>query len=174
METDGRPIPEKLVPSEVWCPYVHKISTIDTRPLLHLIGQHYNFKYADWKWFASNYKLSIEDINPEGLNVAWYHKPMGEHISKQSTVVGTSDLEYWSVVREPTDAVDLMAVQASDEIEPASDLESSESLEGDDPLTNSIPSAVILGAGDADADVADEPASDAVDSAEIPNETGQE
>jgi hypothetical protein len=180
VEKAGQPIPEMLVPSEEWCSYIHKISTIDTRPLLHLIGQHYNFKYSDWKWFASNYKVSIEDINPEGLNVAWYHKPMGEHISKKSAVVGTSDLEYWSVVRQPADAVDLMAVQAadeipaSDEIEQASDMESSESLEGEDPLTNSIPSAVILGAGDADEDLVTEPEPDDGDAAKMPNETGQE
>ena len=71
VEKDGEPIPEMLVPSAAWCPSVHKISTIDTRPLLHLIGRHYNFRYSDWKWFASNYKLSMEDINPEGLNIAW-------------------------------------------------------------------------------------------------------
>jgi hypothetical protein len=181
------------VPSEAWCSYVHKISTIDTRPLLHLIGQHYNFKYSDWKWFASNYKLSIEDINPEGLNVGWYNKPMGEHLRKQSAVVGTSDLEYWSVVRQPIDAAEPMVVAAADEMpaseemEQASDMEPSENLEGEDPLTNSIPSAVILGAGDADedlvaepqsedddADLAAEPESDVGNAAEIPIETGQE
>ena len=180
VEKDGKPIPEKLVPSEVWCPYVHKISTIETRPLLHLIGQHYNFKYADWKWFASSYKLSIEDINPEGLNVAWYNKPMGEHLSKKSTVVGTSDLEYWTVVRQPMGAVEPMMVAATDEVpaseemDPAAGMESSESVEGEDPLTNSIPSAVILGAGDADADLAAETEPDDEDVAEIPVETGQE
>jgi len=181
VEKDGKPIPEKLVPSEVWCSYVHKISTIDTRPLLHLIGQHYNFKYADWKWFASSYKLSIEDINPEGLNVAWYNKPMGEHLSKKSTVVGASDLEYWSVVRP----VEPMVIAEADEM-PASE-EMEQALDGEDPLTNSIPSAVILGAGDADedlaaepesednnADVAAKPEADDGDAEEIPNELGQE
>lgn len=180
VETDGKPIPEKLLPSEVWCSYVHKISTIDTRPLLHLIGQHYNFKYSDWKWFASNYKLSIEDINPEGLNVAWYNKPMGEHLSKKSTVVGTSDLEYWTVVRQPMGAVGSMVfapadeMPTSEEMDPAAGMESSEGVEGEDPLTNSIPSAVILGAGDADADLAAETDPADEDVAEIPVETGQE
>jgi hypothetical protein len=50
--------------------------------------------------------------------------------------------------------------------------ESSESLEGEDPLTNSIPPAVILGAGDADADLAAEP--DAEDAAEVSDEPEQE
>jgi len=179
VEKDGQPISEKLVPPEAWCSYVHKISTIDTRPLLHLIGQHYSFKYSDWKWFASTYKLSIEDINPEGLNIAWYHKPMGEHLSKKSAVVGTSDLEYWSVVRQPMDAGEPLALAAADDIsgeqmEPAADTEAAESLEGEDPLTNSIPSAVILGAGDADADAAAEPEPVDEDAAEMPNETEQE
>lgn len=180
VEKDGQLFPEMLVPSDAWCSYVHKISTIDTRPLLHLIGKHYNFKYSDWKWFASNYKLSIEDINPEGLNIAWYNKPMGEHLRKQSAVIGTSDLEYWSVVRQPMDVVESMAVPVADEMpaaedmDPASDAEPTESVEGEDPLTNSIPSAVVLGAGDADAELAAEPEPDTGDTAEIPNETGQE
>lgn len=195
VEKDGQPIPEMLVPSNAWCSYVHKISTIETRPLLHLIGQHYGFRYSDWKWFASNYKLSIEDINPEGLNIAWYNKPLAEHLRRQSPVIGTSDLEFWSVVRQPMGVVEAIAVPpadempASEEIAQASDTEPSQRLEGEDPLTNSIPQAVILGAGDAEADLAAEPEADERDAevdlpaepeadddtpAEIPNTPAQE
>ena len=78
------------------------------------------------------------------------------------------------------DAVDPMAVPTADEIsasedmEQASDMEPSANVEGEDPLTNSIPSAVVLGAGDADADLAVEPESDDGEAAEMPNETEQE
>ncbi len=157
---EGKTFPEVLVPSDAWCASVHKISTIDTRPLLHLIGQHYNFKYSDWKWFASNYKLSIEDINPEGLNIAWYNKPLGEHLRKKDAVIGTSDLEYWSVLRQPMMAVEPVAVPAVEEIEPATDAEETGSEEL---LTNSIPDAVILGVDDADTDIAVEAEPDAAD-----------
>jgi len=162
VENEGQTFPTILVPSDAWCPSVHKISTTEVSPLLHLIGQHYDFKYSDWKWFASNYKLSIDDINPEGLNVAWYNKPLGEHLRKKTDVVGTSDLEYWSVVRQPLMDVEPVAVPATEEIEPAADAAPSESTDGEDLLTNSVPDAVILGAGDADADVAveSEPAAD--------------
>lgn len=180
VEKDGQPIPEMLVPSDVWCASVHKISTIDTRPLLHLIGQHYNFRYSDWKWFASSYKLPIEEINPEGLNIAWYNKPLGEHLRKKSVVVGTSDLEYWSVVRQPMDGAELVGVQtgdempASEDVKQASGTEPSVILESEDPLTNSIPPAVVLGAGDADAELSTQPKSDAAAVTEIPTQTGQE
>jgi len=163
VEKEGKTFPESLVPSDAWCSSVHKISTTETRPLLHLIGQHYDFRYADWKWFASNYKLSIEDINPEGLNVAWYNKPLGEHLQKKNQVVGTSDLEYWSVVRQPMMSVEPAAVTAPEDAEPAAvGAEPSESMDNEELLTNSVPDAVILGAADADADVAveAEPASD--------------
>jgi hypothetical protein len=168
VEKEGEPIPERLVPPETWCSSVHKISTIDTRPLLHLIGQHYNFRYSDWKWFASNYKFSVEDINPEGLNVAWYNKPLSEHMSKQDAVVGTSDLEFWSVVRHPLDDTAAIVVLTDDEMPVSEDVaeasdDQSEDLAGEDPLTNSIPSAVVLGAGDADAELTDEPQSDTGD-----------
>lgn len=180
VEKDGVPIPEMLVPSEVWCSSVHRISTINTRPLLHLIGQHYDFRYSDWKWFAANYKFSIEDINPEGLNITWYNKPLAEHLRKKNTVFGTSDLEYWSIVRQPMDDMEPMVVLVDDEMPVAEetdvtlDMEPSESLEGEDPLTNSISSAVILGAGDADAELVVESISEDADAVELPDEIGQE
>lgn len=180
VEKDGVPIPEMLVPSEAWCSSVHRISTINTRPLLHLIGQHYDFRYSDWKWFAANYKFSIEDINPEGLNITWYNKPLAEHLRKKNTVFGTSDLEYWSIVRQPMDDMEPMVVLVDDEMPVAEetdvtlDMEPSESLEGEDPLTNSISSAVILGAGDADAELVVESISEDADAVELPDEIGQE
>lgn len=169
VEKDGQTFPEMLVPPETWCSRVHKISTTDTRPLLHLIGRHYGFRYSDWKWFASSYKLSIEDINPEGLSVAWYNKPLKEHLTKKTTVVGTSDLEYWSIVRQPMEDLGPTAVPVIDEVPVSEEIvESSEdalseTVEGEDPLTNAIPPAVVLGAGDADAELVDEPQSDNVD-----------
>lgn len=179
VEKEGQPFPDALLPAESWCPSIHKVATVDTRPLLHLIGQHYNFKYSDWKWFASNYKMAIEDINPEGLNVAWYNKPMGEHLRKKTVVVGTSDLEYWSVVRLPqSETVEVLAplvtndMPVVEDVQPASDTEQQPAgLDGEDPLTNSIPDAVVLGAGDAAAEVEDEPASSDGESTETENTT---
>lgn len=179
VEKEGQPFPDALLPAESWCPSIHKVATVDTRPLLHLIGQHYNFKYSDWKWFASNYKMAIEDINPEGLNVAWYNKPMGEHLRKKTVVVGTSDLEYWSVVRLPqSETVEVLAplvtndMPVVEDVQPASDTEQQPAgLDGEDPLTNSIPDAVVLGAGDAAAEVEDEPVSSDGESTETENTT---
>jgi hypothetical protein len=49
----------------------------------------------------------------------------------------------------------------SEDIEEVSDDEPAEDLDSEDPLTNSIPPAVVLGAGDADAEpAAVEPESD--------------
>jgi hypothetical protein len=144
---DENVLPEALVPPVDWCTGVYSISTTETRPLLHLIGQYYDFNYADWKWFAKRYDMDVAAINPEGLNMAWYHKRLKDHLSTQE-VTGSNDLQYWVVVRTP-DAVTEPAAQepavepAEAEGVPVEELESN-------PLTNSVPEAVVLGAGDAE------------------------
>ena len=74
IEKAGAPVTGALTPPEEWCSAVYKITTTDVRPMLHLAGQYYDFKYKDWQWFAESHDLTVDAINPEGLNVAWYHK----------------------------------------------------------------------------------------------------
>ncbi len=143
--------PESLIPSPDWCPEVYRITTTETRPLLHLIGRHYDFKYKDWKWFSAHYKLPLNSINPDGLNVAWYHQRLGENLKKDATI-GSSDLQYFFVVRSPQLTAEAeMELPPEESVEGAASnqVETAESM-ADNPLTNAAPPAVILGAGDAD------------------------
>ncbi|VGO22995.1 hypothetical protein SCARR_05094 [Pontiella sulfatireligans] len=166
IEEPGMPIPESLVPPVDWVESVYKISTTDTRPLLHLIGQYYDFDYKDWKWFANRYGMDMASINPEGLNIAWYHQRLDEHL-KARPIVGASDLQYWFVVRIPEpvvfevfeEPIDVEAVEesvveeemleeAAAEEEMAEDFLEMDTLES--PLTNEVPAAVIMGVADAE------------------------
>lgn len=113
------------------------------RPLLHLVGQYYDFSFKDWQWFAKRYNMDMDAINPEGLNVAWYHKRMSDHLTS-SEQQGASDLQYWVSIRQPVvvttpavpvDTAEEKAVPAKDEPEQL--------------LTNDAPAAVIMGAADA-------------------------
>lgn len=139
IEKKGASVPAGLIPPESWCAEVSKITTADVRPLLHLVGQYYDFRHKDWKWFANRYSQEIDAINPEGLNMAWYHKRLGDHL-KEGKPVGSDDLQYWSVIRRPA--------VAEQEFEPAGEtpLNPDESLE--DPFTNAVAPAVVMGAGD--------------------------
>lgn len=155
VEKAGAPIPASLVPPSNWCVSASKITTTEMRPLLHLVGQYYNFSYEDWQWVAKRYSQPLDAINPEGLNVAWYHKRMNEHL-KPHEQHGASDLQYWVSIRQP-EVVTLtpVAVPAAKEDVPA---EEPEQL-----LTNDAPAAVIMGADDAAAESAEPVAKPAVE-----------
>ena len=159
VEEAGRPVPESLVPPEAWCSAVYKIATTDIRPVLHLAGQYYDLKYKDWKWFSENYELSMEAINPEGLNVAWYNKRLGDNL-KRAGATGGNDLQYWVALRHPADPVppEESVEEPPVETEGHPEMETPEDPEIN-PLTNAAPAAVVLGAGSAEETMAiDEPA----------------
>ena len=132
VEKKGAPATESLIPPKEWCAEVSKVTTTNIRPLLHLVGRFYDFNHKDWTWFAKRYGQSIDAINPEGLNTSWYHKRLDEHF-KDSTPVGSDDLQYWLVVRE-NEVIHPPVVEPIDLIE--------------DPFTNAVPPAVVMGAGD--------------------------
>ena len=168
VEKAGVALPGKMLPPPGWCVSASKITTTEMRPLLHLVGQYYDFSFKDWEWFAKRYNMDMDTINPEGLNVAWYHKPMSDHM-KLSEQQGSSDLQYWVSIRQP--AVVTAAVDPVD-------------TETDEPgqmLTNDAPAAVVLGAADASeehsdtAEKAEEPEAEerVTDTAEAPAPTDE-
>lgn len=160
---DGESLPEKLVPPADWCATSYAIKTVEIRPLIHLVGQYFDLKHKDWKWFSSNYDLPIEAINPEGLNIAWYHKRLNEHFTKTHPV-GADDLQYWAVLRVPAPAVPERPAEPvkveepveeeaekavePEKLEPAK--EPAEAAPAENPLEGSAPEAVVMGAGDAE------------------------
>lgn len=149
VEEEGKPVPESIIPPADWCDSAYKITTAEERPLLHLIGQYYDFKHKDWQWFSENYKMSMEAINPEGLNVAWYHKRLGDHMKKHP--VAADDLQYWVAIRHPVTVLKEEPVVEITTVEVAEQPEMETPEDPDvNPLTNSAPSAVIMGAGDAE------------------------
>lgn len=165
IEAGDAQVPEKLVPPAEWCASVSKISTTEMRPLIHLVGQYFDFPFKEWQWFAKRYNMDLDAINPEGLNVAWYNKPMIAHF-EQSSPVGASDLQYWFSIRQPVSITPPVA--ESTPVEDAASPVVEESVPGmeesapvgeeiGNPLTNAIPPAVVMGAADAPAEVSAEP-----------------
>ncbi len=153
VEVEGEEVPETLIPSPAWCPAVFKITTSETRPLLHLVGHHYDFKYKDWKWFAENYHVAINDINPEGLNIHWYHQRLGDNLKKKESL-GNSDLQYFMVIRSTQ-----LNMDAEPDVLPEETVDTDSSTEEEhadvieeNPLTNEVPEAVV-DTGDADESV---------------------
>ncbi len=149
VEKDGVPVPENLVPPVDWCMDVSKITTTRLRPLIHLTGQYFDFSHKDWKWFAKRYGMEIDAINPEGLNTAWYHKRLNEHL-KSGKPVGSDDLQYWVSIRQTVIAEPSVAGEGAPE---AAEPGAGQAV--DDPFTNAVPPAVVMGAGDVPEEHAD-------------------
>jgi hypothetical protein len=156
IEKAGSPIPAALIPPADWCTDASKITTTEIRPLLHLMGQYYDFSFKDWEWFAKRYNLEMDAINPEGLNVSWYHRPMSEHVMPNDPQ-GESDLQYWISIRRPVVLTESQEPSADDEAAMVSPEETMQ----DNPLTNDAPAAVILGADSAAEENAEASGSDA-------------
>lgn len=147
VEKAGIAVPGKMLPSPDWCDSAAKITTTEERPLLHLVGQYYDFSFKEWKWFAKRYNMDMDAINPEGLNVAWYQKRGGEYL-KSHEHQGESDLQYWvSIYRkvEIQPVVSEPVVPADPQAEEAVAVPVVEEEEPGNPLTNDAPVAVIMG-----------------------------
>jgi hypothetical protein len=74
----------------------------------------------------------MDAVNPEGLNVAWYHRPMSEHF-KSRPKKGSTDLQYWVSVRRPAPPAEPAA--AAEAVPVAEEAAG----EPDNPLTNDVP-----------------------------------
>lgn len=147
VEKEGVPAPEKLMPPVDWCTDVSKITTTELRPLIHLTGQYFDYNFKDWEWFAKRYRMSINAINPENLNVSWYHKRLDEHL-KAGKQLGSDDLKYWVVVRQTV-------VEKSPDVEQGTPEAAEPGSEELHVFTNAVPPAVVMGAGDVPAETQD-------------------
>ncbi|MEI6892526.1 MAG: hypothetical protein V5783_10180 [Pontiella sp.] len=153
VEKEGTAILETLIPPADWCNAAYRITTTESRPLLHLLGQYYDFKYKDWQWFSAHYKLSMDAINPDGLNVAWYHKRFADNLKKNPVAV--DDLQFWGVIRHPVileeypETVEELPETVEEEARPEMELPEDPEV---NPLMNAAPEAIVLGAGDAEED----------------------
>ena len=149
-QKDGA-VPESLIPPEAWCPSVYRIKTDEVRPLLHLIGRHYDFQYKDWKWFSENYKLTMSQINPEELNLAWYHKRLGENL-KDDVIDGSTDLDLLEVIRTAQPDLEEQAEPSPQEPEVIGEPDEADTSAGDqidgNPLDDPVLPAVIVSGGD--------------------------
>ena len=168
VEKAGAPVPPGLVPPASWCSTVYKVGTTEVRPLLHLVGRHFDFSHKEWKWFADSYKFSVEDINPEGLNIAWYHRRLSDQFKSRGNV-GSGDLRFLTALRIPAPPAETEEVsEPEQEVEipavnqevPAKEQQPEMELPEDpgvNPLEEAAPEAVVLGAGPAnEAAVAEE------------------
>ncbi|MDA3834277.1 MAG: hypothetical protein PF495_12870 [Spirochaetales bacterium] len=151
----GQKISAALIPPEEWCSTVYGITTTEMRPLLHLIGRHYDFSAKSWKQFASTYQFDVRSINPENINMPWYHRSLKENT--EGATQGENDFQFLTLIREPklvlpveeidegvsADELNLEPIQETkfvDELVPAEEV-----METEISVRPEVPEAVIHG-----------------------------
>ncbi|MCF7848954.1 MAG: hypothetical protein K9M45_08905 [Kiritimatiellales bacterium] len=153
VEAVGAPLPENLVPPSSWCPSSAKIVTTVPRTLLLLLGRYYDFPYSHWKWFAKRYGYQLEEINPQGLNIRWYHRRLDENLARRQALY-SNDMQYWTPLTEavaPVVEVPMLEEIPEPKLEPKPKPEPEpEPLPEPETLSADVPPAVVLGPGEAD------------------------
>ncbi|MBN2704737.1 MAG: hypothetical protein JXR23_11055 [Pontiellaceae bacterium] len=108
----GAKTPAALIPPESWCSTVYAITTTEMCPLLHLVGCHYDFSAKSWKQFAKTYGFDVRSINPENVNMPWYHRSLKEN--SEGATQGVKDFQYLTTIREPEP---VLPVEEMDELD---------------------------------------------------------
>ncbi len=93
IEPKNTPAAESLVPDGTWCKTGNRLTTIEPRAMLHLLGCYFNFQNRHWKYFAKTQKLSVEDLNPGLRNVFWW-----QHPGRRSSFDVKVDMENWQLL----------------------------------------------------------------------------
>lgn len=95
VESRRNSLPELLIPDGSWCKSIYRLSSTETRTLIHLLGRHFDFPFRHWEQFANRYNYKIEEINPTLINVNWWNLQGDVYVEKLSKRDFSADNEYW-------------------------------------------------------------------------------
>jgi len=95
VENERLQAPAVLTPNSVWCESASRLTSTDTRVLLHLLGLHFDFPFRYWKQFSERSGYPIEQINPTLHNVHWWSLRTDVLIEKRSKRDFSIDLDKW-------------------------------------------------------------------------------
>lgn len=98
VEKENNSAPELLIPDGTWCNEISRISSTDTRVMIHLLGRHFDFPYRYWMQFAKRYNYELEEINPALINVPWIHYRGDEIIAAFKARDDERDMDKWSTL----------------------------------------------------------------------------
>ncbi|HKL21265.1 MAG TPA: hypothetical protein VJ904_05630, partial [Tichowtungia sp.] len=120
VEEDGRPAPDVLVPDGTWCDSGNRLSSTDTRAMIHLLGRHFDFPYHYWMQFCRRYGFTIEEINPSLLNVFWWHYRGDQVAPAFESRDLERDMDKWSELNiTPPEPVEPVLIPEEPELSPA-------------------------------------------------------
>ena len=123
VEKEGRPAPELLIPDGTWCDSGNRLTSADTRVMIHLLGRHFDFPYRYWMQFSKRYNYALEDINPALINVLWWHYRGDKVIAAFKARDFDRDMDKWIDLEiTPPAPIEPVMMEAEPEALPPSEL----------------------------------------------------
>jgi hypothetical protein len=99
VEKKGFPAPDVLIPDGTWCGSGNRLSSTETRAVIHLLGRYFNFPYRYWMQFAKRYNYPLEQINPGLLNVPFVHYRGDQVVPAFKARDFDRDMDKWSKLK---------------------------------------------------------------------------
>ena len=98
VEDQTAPAPDILIPDGTWCDSGNRLSSTDTRAVIHLLGRYFDFPYRYWVQFARRYKYELEEINPALIHVPWVHYRGDQVLPALRARDFERDMDKWSAL----------------------------------------------------------------------------
>ena len=75
---DENTLPDALVEATSGSVSQYVLPSTDTATMVNHFGHFYDFRPADWRWFAARYDLQLSDLNQPRREGSWYAQPTEE------------------------------------------------------------------------------------------------
>ena len=73
---DENPLTEVLLTSsQSWTPQSFVVPVTNARTVVNGLGQRFDFKMNEWRWFAQRYDLELVEVNARERDEVWYDQP---------------------------------------------------------------------------------------------------
>jgi hypothetical protein len=125
---DDEHLPEQLVEKSNWGPIPLSINTMDPAEMLNALGPMLAFSASEWRWFASRYKMELENVTAKKERVSWYDQMTR---ARRRQAPPPTDIPPADVVPVPVVIVDDEPVDGMEETEPGDDVEAQPVWEDD-------------------------------------------
>ncbi|MBC8207037.1 MAG: hypothetical protein ISR85_00640 [Kiritimatiellales bacterium] len=130
VEAEGQPAPDILIPDGTWCESGNRLTSTDTRVMIHLLGRYFDFPYRYWMQFSKRYGYTLEEINPALINVFWWHYRADEAIAAFKARDFDLDMDKWFFLDiTPPEPIEPVVIKAEPETLPPAETPAEEMIE---------------------------------------------
>ncbi len=81
---DDQVLPPTLAEDSAWAQSVLNIPVLKTADLVNSLGKLLNFNRAEWAWFASRYRLTLQDLNEDRRRESWYDQSLERFLEQET------------------------------------------------------------------------------------------